>query len=126
MHREVAKELKRAGFPIAAYRAGHTFYPPEEGGGWSDGARRYGITLSHYDLDERMQEIKDGYYCPDLSELIAACGPRFAALSVEANIWTAVSKDPERVVIRHAADDAVAGLWLALQDFGATGSSAAT
>jgi hypothetical protein len=74
MDRELAKELKAAGFPIAVFRAGHEFYPPEQGGGWSDDARQHGVTVTHYDLEDRMQGLKDGYYCPNVADLIEACG----------------------------------------------------
>jgi hypothetical protein len=114
MDRELAKELKAAGFPIAAYRAGHEFYPPEQGGGWSEAARQHGVTVTHYDLEDRMQDLKDGYYCPDLSDLIEACGSSFSQLFVEADIWTAESKDPVHTILARSADEAVAKLWLAL------------
>ena len=112
MDRELANELKAAGFPIAAYRAGHKFYPPEQGGGWSDDARQRGVTVTHYDLEDRMQDLKDGYYCPDLSDLIEACGSSFSRLFVEADIWTAESKEPAHIIRARAADEAVAKLWL--------------
>ena len=114
MDRELAKELKAAGFPIAAYRAGHTFYPPEQGGGWGDTARQHGVTVTRYDLEDRMQDLKDGYYCPDLSDLIEACGPSFSRLFVEADIWTAESKEPAHIIHARAADEAVTKLWLTL------------
>jgi hypothetical protein len=82
MDRELAKELKAAVFPIAAYRAGHKLYPPEQGGGWSDAARQHGVTVTHYDLEDRIQDLKDGYYCPDLSDLIEACGSSFRRCSL--------------------------------------------
>ncbi len=56
MDRELAKELKVAGFPIAVFRAGHKFYPPEQGGGWSDDARQHGVTVTQYDLEDGLQE----------------------------------------------------------------------
>jgi len=38
--------------------------------------------ITHHDLEDRPQDIKDGCYCPDLSDLIAACGPYFSRLSI--------------------------------------------
>ena len=91
MTRELARELKHASFPVGAYRVGHVFYPPERGGEWSENSRRHGITITPYDLDEHMQDIRDGYYCPDVADLIEACGTRFARLWVSTSIWTAES-----------------------------------
>jgi hypothetical protein len=115
MNRELAKELKNAGFPIGAYRAGHKFYPPEQGGGWSDAARRHGVTVTPYDLEDRMQDINDGCYCPNLSDLIGACGASFSRLFVEADIWTAQSDDPPLTMKSNNPEEAVAKLWLALR-----------
>ncbi len=115
MDRELAEELKAAGFPIAAYRAGHKFYPPDQGGGWSDTARQHGVTVTRYDLEGQMQALKDGYYCPDVSDLIEACGSSFSRLFVEADIWTAESKDPAYKILARSADEAVAKLWLTLK-----------
>ena len=85
VNRELAKELKAASFPMLPYRAGHKFYPPEHGGVWSDASRRHGVTLIHSDLEDRLQDIKDGYYCSNLSDLIEACGQSFSRLSVVEN-----------------------------------------
>ena len=74
MTRELARELKHASFPVGAYRVGHVFYPPERGGEWSEHSRRHGVTIRPYDLEEHMQDIRDGYYCPDVADLIEACG----------------------------------------------------
>jgi hypothetical protein len=116
MNRELAKELKIAGFPIGAYRAGHKFYPPEQGNkGLSDAARQHGVTLTSYDLEDRMQDIRDGYYCPNLSDLIEACGAGFSRLFVEADIWTAQSDDPPHTIRSDSPEEAVARLWFALR-----------
>ncbi len=122
MNRALAKELKTAGFPIGAYRAGHKFYPPEQGGEWSDAARRHGVTLNHHDLEDRMTEIRAGYYCPNLSDLIDACGHHFARLFVVTAIWTAESDDPRLAALGDSPEQAVARLWLALH----TSKTAAT
>jgi hypothetical protein len=115
MNRELAKELKSAGFPIGAYLAGHKFYPPEQGKGWSDAARQHGVTLTSYDLEDRMQDVRDGYYCPNLSDLIEACGARFSRLFAEANIWTAQSDGPPHTIRCSSPEEAVARLWFALR-----------
>jgi len=114
MNREFAKELKLAGFPIPAYRAGHRFYPQETNTGWMDAARRDGVTLTHYDLENRLQDIRDGYYCPNLSDLIEACGDSFARLSVVKTIWTAESDNPPQIAMGDSPEEAVGRLWLAL------------
>lgn len=114
MTRELARELKHASFPVGAYRVGHVFYPPERGGEWSENSRRHGITITPYDLDEHMQAIRDGYYCPDVADLIEACGTRFARLWVSTSIWTAESNDPPHAVLVNSAEEALAKLWLML------------
>lgn len=114
MNRELAKELKAAGFPMPPYRAGHKFYPPEQDGVWSDASRRHGVTLIHSDLEDRLQDIKDGYYCPNLSDLIEACGQSFSRLSVVKTIWTAESVDGKRATMGGSPEEAVARLWLTL------------
>ncbi len=114
MNRELAKELKTAGFPLPAYRAGHRFYPPQSSPGWTDFARSHGVTITHYELDNRLQDIKDGYYCPSLADLLEACGDRFARLFIMKAIWFAESDDPEKVAVGDSPEEAVAKLWLAL------------
>jgi hypothetical protein len=94
MTRELARKLKNARFPVGAHRVGHVFYPPEQGGEWSEHSRCHGVTITPYDLDEHMQDIRDGYYCPDVADLIEACGKRFARLWVSTSIWTAESDMP--------------------------------
>jgi hypothetical protein len=115
MKRELAKELKAAGFPIGTYRLGHKFYPPEHGGGWTDAARRHGVTITQYDLDERIADIREGLYCPDLSDLFGACGPHFARLWTLTALWMAESVNPAHTAIGDSPDEAVGKLWLALQ-----------
>ena len=105
MKRELAKELKITGFPMPPYRAGHHFYPHEDDTGWTDAARRHGVTVTHYDLEDRLQDLENGYYCPNLSDLIEACGERFSRLTIVKTLWTAESDSPE---------EAVGRLWLLL------------
>jgi hypothetical protein len=115
MNRELAKELKAAGFPIRVYRVGHRFFPHEKSPGWSDSSREHGVTLTNYALQNRLQDIKDGYYCPSLSDLIEACGDGLARLFIEKDIWTAESKNAEKHAVAHSAEEAVAALWFALR-----------
>jgi len=114
MKRELAKQLKIAGFPMLPYRAGHHFYPHEDDNAWTDVARRQGVTVTHYDLEDRLQDLRNGYYCPSLSDLIEACGSRFSRLSITKTLWTAESDEPERVAMGDSPDEAVGRLWLAL------------
>jgi len=115
MNRELVKELKAAGFPIRVYQVGHRFFPHENSPGWSDLSREHGVTITNYELQDRLQDIKDGYYCPSLSDLIEACGDSFARLFIEKDIWTAESKNAEKYAVAHSAEEAVAALWLALR-----------
>lgn len=115
MNRDLAMQLKAAGFPIHHYRAGHKFYPSEQSAGWSDAARRHGVIVTGYDLQDRLQDLKDGYYCPSLPDLIDACGERFRRLWIEKTIWTAESTDPEKFALANSAEEAVAKLWFLLR-----------
>jgi len=117
MNRALAKELKDAAFPMPAYRAGHKFYPPEQGGDWSDAARQNGVTITAYDLEERLQDIENGYYCPNLSDLVEACAGSFSRLSVLKALWAAESDNPPLTVWGDSPEEAVARLWLALNGF---------
>ena len=114
MNRALAQQLKIAGFPISAYRAGHKFYPQENNAGWSEAARQHGVIIHPYELENRLQEIKDGYYCPTLSDLIDACGDSFARLYIMKTIWTAESDSPEQIAMGDSPEEAVGRLWLAL------------
>ena len=96
------------------YRAGHHFYPHEDDTGWTDAARRHGVTVTHYDLEERLQDLKNGYYCPSLSDLIEACGDSFSRLYILKTIWTAESNNPEQIAMGDSSEEAVGRLWLAL------------
>jgi len=115
MNRTLAKQLKTAGFPVQIYQAGHKFYPNENSAEWSEAARQHGVTVTPFELQNHLQDIKDGYYCPSLSDLIAACGPSFARLFIEKTIWTAESKDPVGYVVAHSAEEAMVKLWFALR-----------
>jgi hypothetical protein len=122
MNRKLAVELKLAGFPIGAYRAGHKFYPRENDTGWTDAAHLQGVTLHRYDLENRLQDIRQGYYCPNLSDLIDACGDRFARLYVIKTIWTAESDDPKQTAMGDSPEEAVGRLWLGLHQLPASES----
>jgi hypothetical protein len=123
MTREIARELKTAGFPVGAYR--HLFYPPEQGGDWSENSRRHGVAITPYDLDEHMQDIRDGHCCPDVADLIDACGKRFARSWVSTSIWTAESNDLPYSVLGSSAEEALARLWLALNTSNSSHEAAA-
>jgi hypothetical protein len=114
MNRSLAMELKAAGFPIRSFRLGQKFYPNETHAQWSDASQRNGVLITHYELQNHAGEIEAGYYCPNLADLIEACGERFAHLSVEATLWTAVADNPRAIATAHSAKEAVAKLWLVL------------
>lgn len=116
MKRELAKELKAAGFPITFFRVGHKFYPGENSVGWSEASRRTGVMITPYELQHHARDIEDGYYSPTLPDLIEACGKRFARVYVEAALWTAESDNPRAAGMAHSAEEAVAKLWLALRE----------
>src|SRR5208282_5010081 len=116
MNRKTAKELKAAGFPIQGYQIGHKFFPNENNTRWTDAAREHGVTITDYTLQHHLQDIKDGYYCPSLSDLIEACGHSFGRLFVEKTIWTAESKSPEKYATADSPEQAVAKLWYALRN----------
>lgn len=115
MNLKLAKQLKAAGFPVRHYQFGHRFFPSETSAGWSQAARASGVTITDYELQDRLQDIKDGYYCPSLSDLIEACGESFGSLWIEKTIWTAQGKDLRKFALAHSAEEAVARLWLVLQ-----------
>jgi len=73
------------------------------------------VIITDYALQDRLQDIKDGYYCPSLSDLIEACGDGLARLFIEKDIWTAESKKAEKHAVAHSAEEAVAALWFALR-----------
>jgi hypothetical protein len=116
MKRELAKELKSAGFPIPAFQVGHRFYPHENSTRWSEASRAAGVTITPYELQRHARDIEDGYYCPTLPDLIEACGKHFARLYVEASLWTAESDNPPTAGKAHSAEEAVAKLWLGLRE----------
>ena len=114
MKRELAKELKAAGFPVGTYQLGHRFYPHENATNWPDATRAQGVTVTPYELENHRQDIENGYYCPTLSDLIGACGGKFARLFVMKAIWFAESDRPELVAMGDTPVEAVGRLWLAL------------
>ena len=87
MDRAASKELKAAGFPIKAYQPRHKFYPNENAAGWPEAIFRNGVTVTPYELKNRLQDINNGYYCPTLSDLIGACGGQvFASVCHESDL----------------------------------------
>jgi len=120
MNCEFAKELKLAGFPVGSYRAGRRFYPNENDSGWAEAARKQGIVLNTTDLQNRIDDIRNGYYCPDLSDLIDACGKSFGRVYTIKAIWTAESCGPSLVTMGNSPEEAVGKLWLALRKLAAT------
>jgi hypothetical protein len=112
--RDLAKKLKSAGFAPRSLEAGRTFYPNETSAGWSEPSQQHGVTITRYTLQNHLQDIKEGYYCPNLTDLIEACGEHFGRLYVEQAIWTAESKDHEKLARAHSPEEAVANLWFAL------------
>jgi hypothetical protein len=79
--------------------------------------RRHGVTLNPYDLEDRIQDIRDGYYCPNLSDLIDARGHHFARLYVVTYIWTAESDDPKLAALGDSPEEAVGPTVARAQDF---------
>jgi hypothetical protein len=120
MNRELAKELKGAGFPAKAYERGHRFFPDENAARWPEATRRRGVTVTAYELENHLEDIKAGYYCPTLSDLIAACGGKFSRLFVMKAIWFAESDRPELVAMGETPEEAMARLWLALNEHKST------
>ena len=114
MDRELAKELKAAGFPIKAYQPRHRFYPNENAAGWPEATRTHGVTVTPYELKNCLQDINNGYYCPTLSDLIGACSGKFSRLFVMKATWFAESDGPELVAMGDTPEEAVGRLWLAL------------
>ena len=57
-----------------------------------------------------MQDIRDGYYCPDVADLIEACGERFVRLWVSTSIWTAESDEPLLLARGDSGEEAMAKL----------------
>jgi hypothetical protein len=72
------------------------------------------VTVTHYDLEDRLQDLENGYYCPNLSDLIEACGDSFSRLYILKTIWTAESDNLEQIAMGDSAEEAVGRLWLAL------------
>jgi hypothetical protein len=114
MNRELAEDLKAAGFPAAPYRPGRRYFPPEDDGSWRPEARKHGIVLHILDLHGRESELERGCFCPDVAELIDACGSDFGRLYAIASNWIAESADERTSCLGKSADEAVGRLWLAL------------
>jgi hypothetical protein len=125
MTRQLARELKAAGFPIKYFQVGHRFYPHENSLEWTEAAREQGVTVTAYQLQHHLQDIKDGYYCPTLPDLIEASGQSFARLYVVTATWIAESENPQNSAAGETPEEAVARLWLLLNkkvEQGAAGS----
>jgi hypothetical protein len=120
MTRELAKELKLAGFPTGPYRPGRRFYPNENDSGWPEAAHKEGVVLYAADLENRIVDIRNGYYCPDLPDLIDACGKNFARLYPIKAIWSAENFDASLVTMGNSPEEAVGKLWLALNKINAS------
>jgi len=114
MNRKLAKELKTAGFRTRFYQVGHRFYPSETNAEWSESERENGVTITPYELQTRLQDIDDGYYCPNLADLVEACGHHLSRLHIEKTTWTAQCNDPAKFAISNTPEEAVAKLWLSL------------
>jgi hypothetical protein len=116
MDYELAKQLKNAGFPNIKdlqHRQGREFILP-------DGS------VPVYSLGD-VEHVKD-WFIPTLSELIEACGDKFAALHNNLGVWTALGRhsfDPFQENHDTRADgvspeEAVARLWLAVHPMNET------
>jgi hypothetical protein len=114
MNRELAQELKAAGFRARSYQVGHKFYPQEGNATWTEAERKHGVTITLYELQARLPDIDNGYYCPSLVDLVEACGDRLSRLYVEKTIWTAECNDPKGSAVSHSPEESVARLWLSL------------
>jgi len=125
MDRKLAKALKAADFPVTGFQLRHRFYPHEDAPGWSEATRTHGVTITSYELENHLSDITDGYYCPGLSDLIAACGDKFARLNVVKDTWMAESEDAKHVAAGATPEQAVARLWLALNGHGSSFSQSA-
>jgi hypothetical protein len=116
MSRELATELKAAGFPAKHYQYGQKFYPHENTAGRSETTR----TVGPYALENHLADIESGYFRPALSDLIGACDGKFSRLFVLKATWFAESDGPELVAMGETPEEAVARLWLALNQHKST------
>jgi hypothetical protein len=111
MNIELAQELKEAGYPQEV----NLFYWVAPPGG--NNSVRYGMPTEQE--KRRKPKGTQFYAAPMLSELIAACGYGFEALSKrEESQWLAMSKvelpDKSQGRLGETPEEAVARLWLAL------------
>jgi hypothetical protein len=113
MKRELAKELKSAGFPIPYFQVGHRFYPHENSTSWSEASRAAGVTITPYELQKHARDVGDGYYCPTLPDLIEASGKHLRASTWRPRCGPRKATNRARA---HSAEAAVAKLWLALRE----------
>jgi len=114
MDLKLARALKAADFPVTGFQLGHRFYPHEDALEWSEATRTHGVTITAYELENHLRDIADGYYCPGLSDLIAACGDKLARLHIIKDTWMAESENSKHVGEGATPEQAVGRLWLAL------------
>lgn len=104
---ELAKELKEAGWPVLAERKKTRFLWVLSKKGWNI---HFGRTKKQViNMELLGNEVLP---CPDLSELIEACGEDFESLGREANMWFCIG--PLFLYEGTTPEEAVARLWLAL------------
>ncbi len=70
------------------------------------------MTVTHHDLEDRLQDLKNGYTCPNPSDLIEACGEGFSRLSIIKTLWTAESDSPEQIAMGDSPEEVIGRLWL--------------
>jgi hypothetical protein len=114
VNRELVEELKAAGFPMGPYRSGRRYFPPNDDNSWRPGAHRHGVVLHTLDLRDREREFERGCFCPNVAELIEACGRQFGRLYAIASDWIAESADERTSCLGKSPDEALGRLWLAL------------
>lgn len=99
MNYELCKQLKDAGFPLSMK-------------GYDDYCRQVYMDESNYEEEEERYAHK-----PTLSELIEACGDEFWLLKrMNPTYWLAEAKSIHVPVDGKTPEEAVARLWLALQE----------
>lgn len=103
MNYELAKQLKDAGYPQGV----------SEGSGYWESDKFYRINCVFNNMPS------DWVYCPELSDLIEACGDHFDGLSKFNGVeiedgWVAFNKGWKNFDFGKTPEEAVAKLWLAL------------
>lgn len=102
MNYEIAKKLKRAGFPQEYF-----------GGHYIDSNNKYTNPKMHL---EGLPGTDGQTYVPTLEELIEACGDDFHSLQKKDTIWCSFAKASVTLdcFVGSTPLEAVANLWLAL------------